>query len=461
MSKRALVFGLGLLGGGVATANWLLKHGYTVTITDLKDEKQLAPSLKKIQSKVKLALGGHTEQLITEHDLIVVNPDVSIHNPYIQLAQKLGKIVANEATIFYAHWSKKTVAVTGTRGKTTSVNWINHFLKGVGRSVVTGNSYAQPLLSVADQQDQFDWAVTELPSFLLELFDQVERGPGIAVITNLSQDHLNRHGTLEEYAGAKSHIFKKQTPGQHLILNADNQWTDFFIKQKPSAQIRFFSAKPLPTIQPGLFYDRKRIFWQGENGVELALNAEGFVEKMGRHNLENLLASALACRLAGVSWAVMQERINTLPLVEFRQETVFADKNLTIINDTTATSPEGGIAAIERFGGENCLLITGGTDRQLDFSRWAKVVKKHLFLKNLIFIKGSATEKMEKLLNPSLTKDQFCDTLQECLERALHRAKTLPSAVILFSPAAKSFEKFKNEYDRGEQFNDLVRRLTP
>src|SRR3989338_9847589 len=136
MSKRALVFGLGLLGGGVATTNWLLKHCYQVTVTDLKDKKQLAPSLKKIKGKVSLALGDHTEQLITDHDLIVVNPDVSINNPYIQLAQKLGKTVANEATIFYAHWSKKTVAVTGTRGKTTSVNWISHFLGGVGRSVV-------------------------------------------------------------------------------------------------------------------------------------------------------------------------------------------------------------------------------------------------------------------------------------------------------------------------------------
>lgn len=461
MSKRALVFGLGLLGGGVAAANWLLKHGYVVTITDLKDAKQLAPSLKKIQGKVNLALGGHTEQLITEHDLIVVNPDVSIHNPYIQLAFKLGKTVANEATIFYAHWPKKTIGVTGTRGKTTSVNWISHFLNGVSRSVITGNSYAQPLLSVADRQAQFDFAVTELPSFLLELFDQVEHGPDIAVITNLSQDHLNRHQSLEEYARVKSHIFKRQTVAQYLILNADNQWTDFFLKQKPSSQIRFFSTKPLPTTQPGLFYDQKRIFWQGENGVELVLNAEGFAEKMGWHNLENLLVSALACRLAGVSWTVMQERINTLPLIEFRQETVFADKNLTIINDTTATSPEGGIAAIERFGGKNCLLITGGTDRQLDFSRWAKMVKKHLPLKNLIFIKGSATEKMEKLLNQSLTKEQFCDTLQECLERALGKAKALKSAIILFSPAAKSFEKFKNEYDRGEQFNDLVRRLTP
>ncbi len=461
MSKRALVFGLGLLGGGVATTNWLVKHGYQVTVTDLKNKKQLAPSLKKIKGKVGLALGGHTEQLIVDHDFIVVNPDVSINNPYIQLAQKLGKTVANEATIFYAHWSKKTVAVTGTRGKTTSVNWINYFLQGVCRSVLTGNSYSRPLLSIVDQQNKYDVAVTELPSFLLELFDQVERGPDIAVITNLSQDHLNRHGTMAEYAQAKAHIFKKQTTSQYLILNADSVWTDFFLKQQLSAKIRFFSTQPLTTAQPGLFYDQKKIFMQGENGVELVLSVENFKEKMGEHNLQNLLASALASHLAGVPWAVIQERISSLPLVEFRQETVFSDKHLTVINDTTATSPEGGMAAINRFGGENCFLITGGTDRQLDFMSWAKVVREKLPLSHLTFLKGSATVKMSKLLGADLEAEQFCDTLRECWERALSQAKDLPAAIILFSPAAKSFEKFKNEYDRGKQFNSLVRRLIP
>ncbi|MDO8495441.1 MAG: UDP-N-acetylmuramoyl-L-alanine--D-glutamate ligase [bacterium] len=456
MTKKALVFGLGLLGGGVATTNWLLKHGYAVTVTDMKDEATLRPSLDKIVGKVTLALGGHTEKDIEENDLIVVNPDVSLNNPYIKLAQKLGKEVANEATLFYTFWNKKTVAVTGTRGKTTTVNWVNHFLNSSFNSIVTGNSTSQPLLSVLDEAENYDYAVTELPSFLLELF---EGKPDVAVITNISQDHLNRHHTMEEYAAVKANVFKNQTVEQFLVLNADHEWTDFFLKQKPAGQVRFFSMHSLRPEQTGVFYRDGQIFWKDEKGVQAVLTLGDFITERGEHNVQNLLASVLGASLAGCSWEKIAGQVATLPQVEFRQEPVFISANLKIINDTTATSPEGGMAAIKRFGGENCILITGGTDRQLDFTPWAPVVLEKINPANLIFLQGSATQKMLTLLGDKVKPEQVHETLQACLEQALAQAKGKNNVVILFSPSAKSFEKFKNEYDRGEQFNVLVSSL--
>src|SRR3989338_10139471 len=217
--KKVLVFGLGLLGGGVATTNWLLKQGAKVTVTDLKDEKALLQSLKKIKGRVELTLGGHKERDVKKNDIIVVNPDVSINNKYVQLAFRLGKQVENEATIFLKNWRKPAVAITGTRGKTTTVNWVNHFMKAKYKSSVAGNSYEKPFLKILDERKKLDRAAVEIPSFVLEFFNQSVPLPDVAVITNIYQDHLNRHQSLENYALTKANIFKRQTSEQNLILN--------------------------------------------------------------------------------------------------------------------------------------------------------------------------------------------------------------------------------------------------
>ncbi len=453
--KKVLVFGLGLLGGGVATTNWLLKQGAKVTVTDLKNKKTLATSLKKIKGKPKLTLGGHSEQDIKENEIIVVNPDVSINNEYIQLALKLGKKVENEATIFLKNWLKPVVAITGTRGKTTTTNWANHFLKAKYKSSVAGNSYDYPFLKVLDKKNNLDCVALEVPSFALEFFDKSVPAPDVALVTNISQDHLNRHATLESYALTKANIFKNQSHNQHLILNFDNPWTIFFLRQKPKSKIWFFSNKTLAKKLNGAYALGNKIYFQNDGKNRAILEITDFSKNWGQHNVSNLLASSLAANLAGVPWQEIQEKIKTLPQIAFRQEIIFQSPKLKIINDTTATSPDGAIAALERFGSANTILITGGTDRQLDYQAWSKVVKKKIKSKNLIFLSGSATNKMLKFVKPSVVSD----TLADCIKLALEKAGKYSQSVILFSPAAKSFEKFKNEYDRGEQFNSLVGEL--
>lgn len=432
--KNVLLFGLGVLGGGVATANWLIDHGARLVITDLKSEHELAPSIEKIRSGAEFHLGGHTNEDMAWADIIVMNPDVSIEDPFIAHARALGKQLENEATIFYDNFPGKIVAVTGTRGKTTTTLWINHFLSTMCRSSIAGNSTTHPYLEMLERADELDWVVTELPSYHLELFP-AHRAPDIAVITNLTPDHLNRHGSMERYADTKANMFTGQTAAQHLILNADDPNTDLFLQKKPAARISFFSINPQ---QPS----------------EISL--QDF--NRGDHNTANLLAAALAAHTAGCSWHAIQKAIPDLPQVPLRQEVVFESERLTIINDSAATSPEGALAAINRFESPSTIFVFGGTDRQLLFDAWAHAVRS-IDPNRLIFLTGSATEKMLAALALKKKPDAY-DTLPECVQAALEKARNYPNALIVFSPGAKSFEKFKNEYDRGDQFNKIIQPLS-
>lgn len=468
--KKVLVLGLGLLGGGVATTNWLLDHGAQVTVTDLKDAEQLVVSVKKIEEHLKKtardgkdyaarrarltwALGGHSEALVDAADLIVVNPDVSVRNPYVRYALENKIPVANEGTLFYRFWKRRTVGITGTRGKTTTANWTHHF---IARSVLTGNSTVKPFLAALDTPAPV--AVTELSSFILEFFPFAKAAPDVAVITNLYRDHLNRHGTQEGYADAKANIFRGQRRDGTLILNASDAWTPWFLAQRPSARLAFFSMEPLTGDATGVWYRDGAVMERNGGRDRRVLDVAGFVDRWGEHNLANLLASAAAAHAAGVPWSRIGERIATLPQVPYRQEVVHRSRTLTVVNDTTATSPDGAIAALRRWGGPNCILICGGTDRELDYRAWAQALPLHITKNNTVFLAGSATQKMKAALGSAARGIRTYDTLDAAWRAALKRAGQFVSAVVLFSPGAKSFELFANEFDRGQQFNALVER---
>ena len=460
--KKVLVFGLGLLGGGVATTNWLLRQGAQVTVTDLKTEEQLKTSLEKINGQVVLKLGGHSEEDIRSHDVIVCNQDVSINNPYIQLAFKEGKRVETEGTLFFKLFPKRIVGITGTRGKTTTTAWTTVFLQSTLRATTAGNwGDVNPFLEIVDKGKNFDVVVAEIPSFQLEYFYLIDRSPEVAIITNLSPDHLNRHGDMKGYALAKANLFKHQTSDQHLILNRDNEWTEFFISQKPKSHIWQFSRTKLPGNVDGIYYEGSKIFLQEKANAQSILSIGNFVKEKGEHNLENLLASSLAAHLAGIPWEKIQAAVPSLPQVKFRQEIIFKNEKLTIINDTTATSPEGAIAALKRFAGPNTILIAGGTDRQLEFSDWADAVTRYITKGNLILLGGSATDKMMVALKErGFDANTFSvqETLAKAVAAGLAKVRHQEGAVLVFSPGAKSFEKFLNEFDRGEQFNALIKK---
>lgn len=474
--KKVLVVGLGTLGGGLATVKWLLAHGANVTVTDLREHARLKDSIRALGNsagRVRFVLGKHTKKDFVSHEAIVVNPAVRIQkNPFLSLARKKGIPILNDLVVFLENAKNPIIAVTGTRGKTTTANWVAHFLSGKkGKVSASGNSSDHALLKLLPRLEKKRKipAVLELSSFQLEIAKFAHRAPNISIITNLYRDHLNRHQTMEKYADAKANIFMRQDKTQNLILNYDNAWTAYFLRKKPKSRIYLISLENVIPRRYKHFLiraNKKIVFSDGERKINVfSKKTLEKIELLGKHNMYNFLCSALAAHLAGVSWKEIESRAQSLPVIPYRQEVIIEKKNMRVINDTTATSPEGGIVALARFGGKNTIFIAGGTDKKLDYTTWAKEVKKKIDPQNLFLLDGSATRKMISAL---IRIGYFKNTRPRCFEdlkkllqsvkKFLNINRQLP-VIILFSPSSASFEKFKNEFDRGEKFGKLSKKI--
>ncbi len=483
--KHVLVVGLGTLGGGVATIRWLMTQGAILTITDLRIKKDLKPSfdtLRFLRCKtdsddvmmchdshgrtIRFVFGRHRKKDFENADLVVVGPAVNlINNTFITISRKKGIPVINDLTLFLENVKNPVIAVTGTRGKTTTTTWIARFLSTKHKGVrASGNSSNDALLKLLPRLQKHEEmpAVLELSSFQLELGDRALKAPDIAIITNLYQDHLNRHKTMRNYALAKANVFKKQTLNQILALNKDNEWTGFFLKQKPKSNIFFFSQKSLPKNAKGIYVEKGSVKFKDEKVTKIIIpktRFSAFKKSWGEHNAQNLLGSLLVSYLSGIPWNLLIKAIGSLPSIPYREEVIVKKKNLIVINDTTATSPEGGIAAIRRFGGKNTVLIAGGTDKNLEYNLWAREVKNYIEPPNLFLLDGSTTKKMIKALEDIRYFKNHSVQLYEHLLPLLKTVKHSSPSCILFSPAAASFEKFKNEFDRGEKFSLYSKQL--
>lgn len=561
-SEKVLVVGLGTLGGGVATVKWLLGKGADVTVTDLRSAKDLRTSIEELSNFTKtlshrkgtmrahgtprFVLGRHRMEDFMDANLVVVGAGVKIiGNKFLAAAKKKKIPIVNDLTLFLARVKNPVIAVTGTRGKTTTANWTAHFLAAKFKGVrASGNSSDDALLKLLPRLERRKGmpAVLELSSFQLEALNSRpdnstelsgrRKAPDVAIVTNVSRDHLNRHETMRNYALAKANIFRNQTKGQKLILNADDPWTKFFLAQKPKAEIYLISVdeshlKKENLTRPGGFgSDRMKERIQGalccsivprgeiifthfdgkQNKKQNVFSSETVrrVEELGKHNVYNFLASALAAHLAGVPWSAIERRAKRLPQIPLRQEMVLKKKGLTVVNDSAGTSPEATIAAIKRFAGTGRLvLITGGTDKNLEFAVLAREIRKSVPPEDLFLLNGSATKKLVAALRkigyfkgrkPRSFEDlgallsfvrRSLQTSAEGGPLPVRQAGASPASpseagrtggknylpagdilkgdklktIVLFSPGSASFEKFKNEFDRGAKFTALARRL--
>ncbi len=457
-NKKILLVGLGILGGGESLAKFLLLQKAKLTITDLRKRKILLPVIKRLRKeKIKYVLGKHREEDFKKNDLIVFNPAVSVFSFWAKLARKYGKSAENDLTLFLEFFEAKNpnaeyIAITGTRGKTTTSLWLNHFLGG---SVLGGNMPNRGLFSVIRKRASL--FILELSSFQLEFLKKRAKPPKIAVITNLYNDHLNRYGSFKKYLEQKAKIFLNQGKDDFLILNADNKFTKEFLTRKPKAVVYYFSLKKLPIGKRGLYFLGNSIYFK-----ESARRSKiGEVKNLAPHQKNNLSAALLSAHLCGKPWKELIKKIKSLPQPLFRQEIIFTNSRLEVVNDSAGTSPDGTIAALERFGRkDNLLLITGGTDKALDFSHLAKKIKLCVKPKDLFLLEGSATRKLVDELN----KIGYYKNEEEEL-KVFHSLGAIVSnlmkrkslrGTLLFSPASASFEKFKNEFDRGRQFNRII-----
>jgi UDP-N-acetylmuramoylalanine--D-glutamate ligase len=477
-NKKVLIFGLGILGGGLSSVEFFIKNKSFLRITDLRDYQDLKKVIKKIDKiaqkfnypyKITYILGKHRQEDFDWAEIIVVNPAISYKNQLLKYAQNKKKIIVNDCYLFFSQSKGDFIAFTGTRGKTTTTLWTYELFKKflTQKVLLGGNQPNKSLLKILEKTNNNSISILEISCFQLEFMTKKLKAPKIAGITNIYEDHLNRYQSLTEYATIKSKIFLNQKKNDYLILNYDNLWKNFFLQLKPKSQVYFISFHKLPKKINGLFID-KNYFVIKNQKVSLKISIKKVKDKLGKHNLYNLMMATLSLYLycqdknLNFDYQKIEKFLPFLKTPNFRQEIIYQNKNLTVVNDSASTAPQATIEALERFAKKfnNIILIVGGTDKNLNFQKLALYLKQKIKPKNLLIVQGSGSLKLINELEKikyQVKKENLFDDLKKAIKNSFQLFKKNKKNIIIFSPGAASFEKFKNEFDRGQKFNRFIK----
>lgn len=425
-NKKILLFGFGILGGGKGSLVTFQSIPCEIVITDQKAEIDLGTGWAKLDKKNihHLTLGKHSFEDIDWADVIVKNPAVPTANEYIQYALKQKKHVTTDAALYLKFAEAQTIGITGTRGKTTTTLLTHHLIsKSLDKKVLIGGNIKDtgslPLL-LEDSPDAI--AILELSSFALEGCHWEKVSPQIAAITNIYPDHMNRHASMEEYANEKSAIFMYQNENDHVFLNKENEWTKNF-QSKTHSQLHL--------VDP-----------QKTEGVEN-------MPLRGQHNKWNAAFAISIAQQVGISQKDIEKNILSFVGAPYRQQNLGTVNEITFINDSTSTTPEAVLVALETYPDAN--FIIGGTTKFLDLTQLATQLRNHKG--QLFLLKGSGTTEL-------LAKMDEKPPVFESLNDAFLAAIEIKPQEVVFSPGFTSFELFKNEFDRAEQFSQLVKNLS-
>jgi UDP-N-acetylmuramoylalanine--D-glutamate ligase len=457
--KKITVMGLGLSGGGVGIIKFLTKANASVTVTDLRTKTELEPSLKELKSfKVKkYILGQHRPEDFINADLIIKNPAVPSNSRYLEIAQKHHIPIDTDMGIFFEACPGPILGVTGTRGKTTTATLLHSIIqKKYKDAFLAGNLRISPFDHLAKLKSSTP-VILELSSWQLEDLAPRKKSPHLACITNLYPDHLNRYPNLESYINSKKNIFRFQNSQDFLILNHDNLVTRSFAEETKS-QIFYFSKNKNGSPN-SVFVEGKQIIFKNSELINIPLLSLEDIQLPGEHNLYNVLA-ACACACAfEIEPKYLQKAIKSFSGIPYRLEFRKEVRGVKIYNDTTSTAPEATQAALNSFQ-DPIVLLCGGNDKKLDFKKLSQDLLSKT--KKTFFLAGDATEKIisELKKSPQLPSDWNLTpftNLEEAVQAAFQA--TSPGDILLFSPGATSFRMFKNEFDRGDQFNAIIEKI--
>lgn len=445
--KKILQLGLGLQGGGVATARWLVKQGGLLTVTDLKNKTQLANSLKNLKGyKTKYILGKHPGS-VKGFDIVVQNPAVPNSSDLIQEAIRKNIPIENEASLFFKSCPASIIGVTGSKGKSTTTALLGHIFKAYKKAtVVAGNIRDHVMLDVLAKIKKNTPVILELSSWQLEGLNRWRLSPHLAVITNVLPDHLDRYSSMTQYAEAKFGIFKWQKKDDKAVLNFDNAITKKFAN-KIEAKIYWFSTAQ--EVACGCFIKNNAIYFKDNKVIKVMPLWQ--IKLPGAHNLGNVLAAVTAALASGLSVKTVSGAVASFTGLHSRMQLIAQIAGIKYYNDTTATTPEATIAALDIFNDKKTILIAGGKNKNLKYSNLAKVIKKSV--KQLILLPGSATDLLLKN-NLKGVKHFRAKDMKQAVKSA--RTAAVSGDRVILSPGAASFGLFVNEWDRGGQFIKFV-----
>jgi UDP-N-acetylmuramoylalanine--D-glutamate ligase len=441
--KNVLI--LGLARSGIAAAIELINLGAKVTASDMKSKGELK-DIAALESKgAQLVFGEHPLSLLNGCDLIVLSPGVPSDINILDEARKRDIPIISELELGFWFAKAPIIAVTGTNGKTTTTTLIGEIFKNEGKNITLAGNIGIPLVREVEKAEAKDFLIVEVSSFQLENIMHFK--PKISVILNISEDHLNRHKTFENYIETKARIFENQTEEDYAVLNYDDPIVRSFIK-RIKAKTMYFSQKE--ELSRGIYVKNGVIVIRENGKIYPLLKAEELGIK-GSHNLENALAAACVAWICRINLNNVAETLKDFHGVEHRLEFVAEIGQVKFINDSKATNPHSAQKAIEALN-EPIVLIAGGYDKKSDYTDFIRAFSGKV--KKLILIGDTADVIEDAAKKQGFYDIQKTDSLQQAVKLAYSAAT--PGDVVLLSPACASWDMFESFEERGRIFKEAV-----
>lgn len=445
-NKRVLVVGLGK--SGVASALFLKARGARVTVSDTKPQDQLGQEIPLLLDHgIAVETGGHGDRTFQGQDLIVVSPGVPADAPVLVQARALGEKVIGEIELASQFLPGNIVAITGSNGKTTTTTLVGEIVAASGFSTVVGGNIGTPAISLIEPATPETVVVLEVSSFQLETIQTFH--PKIAVVLNVTPDHLDRHHSFAAYVDAKARIFENQRPEDFAVLNADDA-TCVGLVSRTKAQVFWFSREQ--EVTQGAYVNEGRVlFRRASQSHEIMLVSE--IPLKGSHNVENVLAGVCAGALLGCAPEKIRHAVRNFKAVEHRLEYVATIRGVEYYNDSKATNVDATIKALESFPA-NIHLILGGKDKDSDYTVLNDLLRQRV---KRVYTIGAAAKKIESQIEGA-AEIVHAETLESAIKRAAANAQE--GDVVLLAPACASFDQFRNYEHRGKTFKEVVQTLS-
>ena len=443
-NKRVLVVGLGK--SGIASALFLADRGARVAVSDTKSAEELHHEIPQLLDHgIVVEAGYHGERTFKEQELIVISPGVPADVPQLVQARQAGIAVIGEIELAARFLKGQIVAITGSNGKTTTTAMAGEIIAASGSKTLVGGNIGTPAISFVASATDDTWIVLEVSSFQLETIETFHSK--IAVVLNVTPDHLDRHHTFANYAAAKLRIFENQTSSDFAVLNADDT-NCVAMADKTKAALYWFSRQR--EVEHGAFLRGDNIIWRDADREKAILDVAEISLK-GAHNVENVLAGVCAGMLAGVDPADIRRAVANFKAVEHRLEYVATIRGVQYYNDSKATNVDATIKALESFPG-GIHLILGGKDKGSDYTVLNPMLEKRV---KRVYTIGAAAKKIESQVKG--TQVVSATTIDNAVRRASESAT--PGDIVLLAPACASFDQFVSYEHRGRVFKDLVRQM--
>ncbi len=446
--RKALV--IGAARSGIASARFLVQRGATVALNDQKQLAEWAPAALALKTEgVGLIEGEPPSWLLDQIDLVVVSPGVPTKAIPIRYADRRGAEVIGEVELASRFLRGRTVAITGSNGKTTTTSLIGEMLKDGELNVQVGGNIGTALVSMIDSSRDDGWNVVELSSFQLETI--VDFHPTVAAVLNVTPNHMDRYETLRDYAAAKHNIFRNQTASDVAILNADDEIVSSWANGLRAHVVRF-SVKA--ELEEGLFLRGRELVSRTKDG-ERDLISRDEMNLRGTHNVENVLAAFAAGLACGAAPNSLRETVRRFRPVEHRLEEVAEISGVRFVNDSKATSVDAAMKALAAFADEpgKVVLILGGRGKQAPYAPLIELIKARV--RKMILI-GEDAKTIESEIGNAASYEHASD-MRDAVAKSFAAAE--PGDIVLLAPACASFDMFESFEHRGRVFKEEVQKI--